>query len=98
MEAPFSVSDYQEYNEALLEVTLPADEQVELIMEYSGFPQESNVMSTMQGGAEISGEYLCLENAALSPRLMNVLPGEAGYPTTMELTLPSSMTVIPSVQ
>ena len=26
---------------------------------------------------------------------MNVLPGEAGYPTTMELTLPSSMTVIP---
>ena len=52
-------------------------------------------MSTMQGSAEISGEYLCLENAALSPRLMNVLPGEAGYPTTMELTLPSSMTVIP---
>ena len=95
VEAPFSVSDYQEYNEALLEVTLPADEQVELIMEYSGFPQESNVMSTMQGSAEISGEYLCLENAALSPRLMNVLPGEAGYPTTMELTLPSSMTVIP---
>ena len=47
VEAPFSVSDYQEYNEAL------------------------------------------------SPRLMNVLPGEAGYPTTMELTLPSSMTVIP---
>ena len=94
-EVPFSVSGYQEYNEALLEVTLPAGGQVELTMEYGGLPQESNVMSTMQGSEEISGEYLCLENAALSPRLINVLPGEAGYPTTIELTLPSSMTVIP---
>ena len=32
------------------------------------------MMSTMQGRAEISGAYLCLENAALSPRLLNVLP------------------------
>ena len=46
-------------------------------MEYSGFPQE-NASPTMQGGKEISGEYLCLENSALSPRLMNVLPGEDG--------------------
>ena len=92
-DVPFTVSDYQEYNEALLEVTIPAEEEVELTMEYSGFPQES--MPTMQGGKELSREYLCLENSALSPRVMNVLPGEAGYPTTIEITLPASMIAIP---
>ena len=92
-DVPFTVSDYQEYNEALLEVTIPAEEEVELTMEYSGFPQES--MPTMQGGKELSSEYLCLENSALSPRVMNVLPGEAGYPTTIEIPLPASMIAIP---
>ena len=92
-DVPFTVSDYQEYNEALLEVTIPAEEEVELTMEYSGFPQES--LPTMQGGKELSSEYLCLENSALSPRVMNVLPGEAGYPTTIEITLPASMIAIP---
>ena len=94
-DVPFSVSDYQEYNEAMLEVAIPAEEQVELTMHYAGFPQENRMMSAIQGGAEISAEYLCLENAALSPRLMNVMPDEHRYPTTMEITLPASMTVIP---
>ena len=92
-DVPFTVSDYQEYNEALLEVTIPAEEEVELTMEYSGFPQES--IPTMQGGKELSSEYLCLENSALSPRVMNVLPGEAGYPAEIEITLPASMIAIP---
>ena len=92
-DVPFTVSDYQEYNEALLEVTIPAEEEVELTMEYSGFPQES--MPTMQGGKELSSEYLCLENSALSPRVMNVLPGEAGYPAEIEITLPEAMIAIP---
>ena len=93
VEVPFSVSDYQEYNEAKLEVAIPAEEQVELTLEYGGFPQED--LPTMQGSKELSGEYLCLENAALSPRLMNVMPGEDGYPATIEITLPAAMTVIP---
>ena len=93
VEVPFSVSDYQEYNEAKLEVAIPAEEQVELTLEYGGFPQES--MPTMQGSKELSGEYLCLENAALSPRLMNVMPGEDGYPATIEITLPAAMMAIP---
>ena len=92
-DAPFTVSGYQEYNEARLEVTIPAEEQVELTMEYSGFPQES--LPTMQGGKELSGDYLCLENSALSPRVMNVLPGENGYPAAIEITLPASMTAVP---
>ena len=94
-EAPFTVSDYQEYNEAMLEVAIPAAEQVELTISYGGLPRESSHMSAMQGSAEISGEYLCLENAALAPRLLNVLPGENGYPAVIEVTLPGSMTVIP---
>ena len=52
-------------------------------------------MSTMQGSSEISGEYICLENAALSPRLMNVMPDENMYPTTVEITVPGHMTVVP---
>ena len=94
-EVPFSVSDYQEYNEAMLEVALPSDREIELTMDYGGFPRENRNVSIMQGGTEISSEYLCLENAGLSPRLINVLPGENGYPTTIEITLPASMSVIP---
>ena len=94
-EAAFSVSDYQEFNEAMLEVTLPADEDIELTMEYSGFPRENANMSTMQGRTEVSKEYLCLENASLSPRLMNVMPDENMYPAEIEITLPETMTAIP---
>lgn len=92
---PFSVGDYQEFNEVLLEVTLPAEAQIELTMEYGGFPREDQNLSDSQGSTEISGTYLQLENAALSPRLLNVLPDENYYPTEMEITLPNAMTAIP---
>lgn len=92
---PFSVGDYQEFNEVLLEVTLPAEAQIELTMEYGGFPREDQNLSDGQGSTEISGTYLQLENAALSPRLLNVLPDENYYPTEMEITLPNAMTAIP---
>ncbi|CAN4008345.1 Cyclic nucleotide-binding domain-containing protein, partial [Dysosmobacter welbionis] len=59
-EVPFSVSDYQEYNEAMLEVALPSDREIELTMDYGGFPRENRNVSIMQGGTEISSEYLCL--------------------------------------
>ena len=94
-DVPFSVGEYQEFNEAMLEVEIPAAEEVELVVEYGGFPQESRNMSIMQGSAEISDEYICLENAALAPRLMNVMPDEGMYPATIEITLPKGMTVIP---
>ena len=94
-DVPFSVGEYQEYNEAVLEAAIPAEEMVELAVEYGGFPRENGNISVMQGGAEISEEYLCLENAELAPRLMNVLPDEAMYPTEVEITLPSHMIAIP---
>lgn len=94
-DVPYTVSDYQEYNEALLEVTLPAGEEIELVIEYGGYPRENRNTATIQGSTEISSEYICLENAALSPRLMNVMPDENMYPTTVELTVPGHMTVVP---
>ena len=94
-ETAFTVSDYQEYNEALLEVEIPAEQQIELSLSYGGFPQEDVNMSTMQGDTEISAEYLCLQNAALAPRILNALPDENLYPATIEVTLPQGMTVIP---
>lgn len=94
-DVPFSIGDYQEFNEAMLEVEIPAAEDVELVVEYGGFPQESRNMSEMQGSTEISDEYICLQNAALAPRLMNVMPDEGMYPATIEITLPNGMTVIP---
>lgn len=94
-EVPFSVSGYQEFNEAMLTAEIPAEAEVELTVEYGGFPKESCSLSAMQGRLEISQEYLCLENAALSPRLLNVMPDENLYPAAVEITLPKSMTVIP---
>ena len=94
-DAGYTLSDYQEYNEALLEVTLPAEEEIVLTIEYGGFPRENRNTSIMQGGKEISSEYICLENAALSPRLMNVLPDDNMYPAVIEVTLPENMTAIP---
>ena len=86
---------YEESNMALWELTLPGEEQVELTLEYGGFPREWNISSTAQGDPEISGTYLCLENQRLAPYLLNVLPQGEGYPTTVEVTLPGSMAVIP---
>ena len=86
---------YEESNMALWEITLPAGEQVELALEYGGFPKDWNLSSTSQGKPEISETYLCLENQRLFPYLLNVLPGDEGYPTTVEITLPASMTAIP---
>ena len=86
---------YEESNMALWEIALPADGEVELTLEYGGFPKDWNLSSTVQGDPEISEIYLCLENQRLFPYLLNVLPGEEGYPTTVEVTLPGAMLAIP---
>lgn len=94
-DVPFSISDYQEYNEALLEVSLPAQEEITLSIEYGGFPRESSLMAAHQGSTEISETYLCLSNAEMAPRLMNVEPEGETLPVTVEITLPEQMKVIP---
>ena len=86
---------YEESNMALWEIALPADGEVALSLEYGGFPRDWNLSSTVQGEPEISREYICLENQRLFPYLLNVLPGDAGYPTAVEITLPGAMLAIP---
>src|SRR5699024_7030925 len=56
---------YEESNMALWEIALPADGEVELTLEYGGFPKDWNLSSTVQGDPEISEIYLCLENQRL---------------------------------
>ncbi len=93
-DTPFTVSDYQEYNEAMLTATIPPDETAELVIEYSGFPKENRALASQQGSAEISSKYICLANADLAPRLMNVA-NTGLIPATIEITLPAHMTAIP---
>ena len=94
-DAAFTLGAYQEYNEALLEVTIPPEEEIELVVEYGGFPQESRNSAMYQGAAEISAEYIYLANSSLAPRLMNVLASTGAILATVEITLPSHMMVIP---
>ena len=87
---------YEEGNMALWEVALPAGETVELVLGYSGFSKDWNIMSTSPGEPEISGEYLCLENQNMAPYLLNVPPTtEGALPAVIEITLPSHLTAIP---
>ena len=89
---PFTVSDYQEYNEALLEVTHSrrgrsgADHGVQRLS-----PGEYAHHAGRQGAER----RIPLPGKTLSPRVMNVMPGEAGYPAEIEITLPENMLAIP---
>ena len=94
-DVPYTIGEYQETNMALLEVTLPETESFELVISYHGFPQEWNLLSTMQGGDEISESYLCLENQTLAPYLFNVASPDGVLPATIEITLPKQMMAIP---
>lgn len=91
----YCVGDYQEFNEAMLEVTVPPGENIELVIEYGGFPMEASSMSTMQGSEEINDAYICLENAEMTPRLISVPPEGEEIPVTVEIRLPGHMQAIP---
>ena len=94
-ETAFAWTGYQESNMAQLEVTIPAEENIELTLEYGGFPRDWSTQTTMQGEPEISREYLRLENQNLSPILLDVSVLTGIWPFTVEITLPGQMVVIP---
>ena len=73
-------------------VTIPADPEIELAVDYGGFPQEWNISSTEQGRAEISDVYMCLENTQLSPSPFDVYYQGESLPAVMDITLPGHMT------
>ncbi len=93
-EIPFMVESEQEMNEKAFVVTLPADPDMELAIEYGGYPREWNLASDSQGALEISNVYMSLENDCLSPS-----PYDIGYqgetlPGVMDLILPGHMTPV----
>lgn len=92
---PFEIDDYQESNMALLNITIPDLESIDLCFDYQGFPQDWNLMETMQGKPEISSKYLCLENQTLAPMIMNVGTADGMFSSITDITLPDTMTVIP---
>ena len=93
--APFVLGTQDEQNQAPLTVTIPAEEAITLEVDYGGFPQEWNILETMQGSAEISDRYLCLENEDLAPTLQNVAYRDDTLPATIDILLPGQMTPVP---
>ncbi|MBD5085282.1 MAG: M1 family metallopeptidase [Clostridiales bacterium] len=94
IDVPFAQEDYQTMNEKAFTVTLPADPEIELVIDYGGFPQEWNIVSNAQGSAEISDSYMNIENDRLSPTPYDVWYQGEYLPAVMDITLPGHMTPI----
>lgn len=73
----------------------PDLEFIDLCFDYQGFPQDWNLMETMQGKPEISSKYLCLENQTLAPMIMNVGTADGRSLPSQRYYAPDTMTVIP---
>lgn len=93
-DVPFSVDSYQAMGEKMFTVTLPAEAEIELVIDYGGFPQEWNLVSATQGRHEISDTYMSLENHQLSPAPFDVLYAGETLPAMMDIVLPGHMTPV----
>ena len=80
--------------EKMFTVTLPAEAEIELVIDYGGFPQEWNLVSATQGRHEISDTYMSLENHQLSPAPFDVLYAGETLPAMMDIVLPGPMTPV----
>lgn len=82
-----------EENVKTMEVDIPADEEMELVLNYGGFPQDWNIMEIVQGqGAQISRDYLHLTNAEFAPIPSDIVwEGDKPNPYIIDLTLPPGM-------
>lgn len=83
-------------NGKTVEVDIPADEEIELSMEFGGFPQEWNILALGQGGsAQISKNYIYLANQAFAPMPWNFSgQGDELNNYSIDLSLPSGMTPV----
>lgn len=79
-------------NDKTMEVDLPADRDIELVVEYGGFPQEWDILSTIQGDIEVSPQSIFLAHSDMLPlaRGMEYTDGGSGS-LTAEITLPKGM-------
>ncbi len=94
VDIPFSIDSYQAMNEKMFTVTLPADPDIELVIDYGGFSQEWNIDSITQGSMEVSDTYMYLQNHKLSPAPYDVLYTGEKLPAVMDIALPGHMTPV----
>ncbi len=88
---PFTVAGEHIQNNDLLSVSIPAAMEIELEIEYGGFPTEWNLVESLQGDCEISGQYMRLENSVLAPVPLNIW----GLEEIVDIVLPSGIIPIP---
>lgn len=94
-DVPYVLGEREAMNQRGLTVTLPADEEIELAIEYGGYPQEWNNGGMVMGDKEISNTYMALENDVLVPMLYNVWQAGDTLPAVIDLTLPAQMSPVP---
>lgn len=95
-DVPFSLEMREVMNQQGFTVTLPSDENIELAIDYGGYPREWNLEGgAVQGDMEISDTYMALENTVLAPRLYDVLQAGETLPVTVEIVLPDRMIPVP---
>ena len=95
-DVPFSMEMREVMNERRFTVTLPAEENIALTIDYGGFPREWNLEGGVnQGDMEISDTYMALENTVLAPMLYDVIQAGETLPVTVDIILPGEMIPVP---
>ena len=79
-------------NTRTLEVDIPAEQDIKLVIDYGGFPREWSILATMQGELEISRDYIYLDNSAFSPTPNNFYTADGERPPfTASIALPENL-------
>jgi len=87
-DVPFSVDSYQAMGEKMFTVTLPAEAEIELAIDYGGFPQEWNLVFTTQGSPEISDTYRGLLSPAAIAKELEYRGADIAVPAHLAAGLP----------
>ena len=90
---PFTMNSDDDMNAKTVDVLLPAEEEIELVIIYGGFPRQWNIIATMQGEPEISGKYVCLENRVLTLNPKGLTRND-DFTNVIDITLPEHMTLV----
>ena len=83
-----------ERNEKTVEVDLPPDEVIELVLAYGGFPREWNILELNQGELEINRDYIYLANQDFSPYSNDIYFDRNSSVYTADIALPEGMTPV----
>lgn len=81
-------------NQKMIKLTLPADDKIELVLHYGGYPQEWNKYETYQGNMEISKDYMYLSKEVLLPSARSFVCMYGDDFLTVDMSLPKGMTPV----